>query len=89
MNGATKVGVGIVLLLTVLIVCIAPAVDLEPTALRAMEAATLLFAILALAATTTAAILIVSNPCLGAVFGFHPIEMRTANLVDLNCVRLC
>lgn len=89
MNGATKVAVGIVLLLSVLIIFIAPAVDLEPTALRAMQAASLLFAVLALAGTTIAATLTVSNPCLGAVFGFHPIGASTASLVDLNCVRLC
>jgi hypothetical protein len=88
-NGALKVGVGIALLLTVLVIFAAPAVDLEPTALRAMQAATLLFAVLALAGTTIAAMLTMSGACLGTIFGFHPIGTTTASLVDLNCVRLC
>lgn len=89
MSCVTKVAVGILLLLSVLIVFTAPAVDLEPTALRAMQSASLLFAALALAGTTIAAMLIASNPSLGVVFGFHPIETSSASLVDLHCVRLC
>jgi hypothetical protein len=86
---AIKVVVGIVLLLSVLIIFTAPAVDLEPTALRAMQAASLLFTVLALAGSTIAEMLIASNPPFGVVFGFHPIETGFASLVDLNCVRLC
>jgi ABC-type Mn2+/Zn2+ transport system permease subunit len=86
---AIKVVVGIVLLLSVLVIFTAPAVDLEPTALRAMQAASLLFAVLALAGTTIAAMLTPFNPSFGVVFGFHPIETGSASLVDLNCVRLC
>jgi len=89
MSAAVKVAVGIVLLLSVLVVFIAPAVDLEPTALRAMQAASLLFAVLALARTTIAATLTLSNPYMGAVFSGRPIDASTASLVDLNCARLC
>ncbi len=89
MKGAIKVVVGVVLLLSVLVVFVAPAVDLEPTALRAMQAASLLFAVLALAGTTVAATLTVHNPFLGPTSGVHPIGTTTASLVDLNCVRLC
>lgn len=89
MKGAIKVVVGVVLLLSVLVVFVAPAVDLEPTALRAMQAASLLFAVLALAGTTVAATLTVHNPFLGPTSGVHRIEATTASLVDLNCVRLC
>jgi len=89
MSDAIKVATGIVLLLSILVVFAAPAVDLEPTALRAMQAATLLFAVLALAGTTITATLTPANPYTGAVFGFHPIQTTTGSLVDLNCVRLC
>jgi len=88
-KSATKIVVGIVLLLSILVVFAAPAVDLEPTALRAMQAASLLFAVLALAGTTVAATLTVHNPFMGPTFGVHPIETTTASLVDLNCARLC
>jgi len=88
-TGASKVVVGIVLLLSVLVVFAAPAVDLEPTALRAIQAASLFFAVLALAGTTIAATLIAANPHTAPVFGVHAIETTTASLVDLNCVRLC
>jgi hypothetical protein len=86
---AIKTAIGIVLLLSILIVFTAPAVDLEPTALRAMQAASLLFAVLALAGTTIAEMLIASNPSLRVVFGFHPVDTNSASLVDLNCIRLC
>jgi hypothetical protein len=86
---ATKVVVGIVLLLSILVVFTAPAVDLEPTALRAMQAASMLFAVLALAGTRIAGTLTAANPYMGAAFGVHPIETTAASLVDLNCVRLC
>ena len=88
MNFATKVAVGIVLLLSVFVVFTAPAVDLEPSALRAMQASSLLFAVLALAGTTIAAVT-TSRSSLGVILGFGPIETSTASLVDLNCVRLC
>jgi hypothetical protein len=88
-KSSAKVVVGVVLLLSVLVVFAAPAVDLEPTALRAMQAASLLLAVLALAGTTVAATLTVSNPFMGPIFGVHPLETMTASLVDLNCARLC
>ncbi|MGC2195575.1 MAG: hypothetical protein WA628_12930 [Terriglobales bacterium] len=89
MGGRAKLGIVIVLLLCVMAVFISPAVDLEPTALRALKAANMLFAALILAGTTIAAYLTLSFSFMGMVFDFHPMEASAASLVDLNCVRLC
>lgn len=89
MNGTTKLSIVVLLLLCVITVFISPAVDLEPTALRAVKAADMLFAALILAGTAIAASLSVSFPSIGIVFGFHPVDAGATSLVDLNCVRLC
>ena len=89
MRSDAKLGIVIVLVLSVMVVFVSPAVDLEPTALRALKAAKMLFAALVLAGTAIAACLRVSFPSPGIVLEFHPIEASAASLVDLNCARLC
>jgi hypothetical protein len=84
-----KLGIVIVLLLIVMTVFIAPTVDLEPTALRAMKAASLLFAALVLAGTAIAALLSVSFSSTGIILASDSARQKAANIVDLNCVRLC
>jgi len=83
-----RLTVVIVLLLSVLIVFVSPAVDLEPTALRAMQAANLLFAALVLAASVMAALISLAARHIGSV-RYLPSFWTGTDLVDLNCVRLC
>jgi hypothetical protein len=89
MRSDAKFGIVIVLVLSVMVVFVSPAVDLEPTALRALKAAKMLFAALVLAGTAIAACLRGSFPSLGIVLASHRIEASAASLVDLNCARLC
>lgn len=89
MSDAAKFGIVIGLLLIVMTVFIAPAVDLEPTALRAMKAASMLFAALALAGTAIAARFSVSFSYIRIISEFRRLRQSAANIVDLICVRLC
>ena len=89
MRSDAKLGIVIVLVLSVMVVFVSPAVDLEPTALRALKAAKMLFAALVLAGTAIAACLSVSFPSLGIVIESPHSEASAASLVDLNCARLC
>jgi hypothetical protein len=84
-----KLGIVIVLLLIVMTVFIAPTVDLEPTALRAMKAASLLFAALVLAGTAIAALLTVSFSPTWIILASDRARQNAAHIVDLNCARLC
>ena len=79
----------IILLLAVTVVFVSPAVDLEPTALRAAQAATLLFAVLALAGSVIASSLHISCFHLVAILRTESVPFFAADLVDLNCNRLC
>jgi hypothetical protein len=70
----------------VILVFLAPLLNLEPTALRAWQAARLLLV------TLTAAALLVSGLSVCTwlpVFGFAEIQPPSASLQDLTCVRLC
>lgn len=88
MSASLKIVV-VILLLTVAVVFISPAVDLEPTALRAAQAASLLLALLALAGSVLASIL--HTPCLHlvATLTTESAPFFAPDLVDLNCNRLC
>lgn len=79
----------ILLLLSVLTIFISPAVDLQPTALRAVQLANMLFAVLALAGTSLTACL--SRPTVRVAGAFeHASPLVPAqDLIDLNCTRLC
>jgi hypothetical protein len=77
-----------VLLVTVVAVFISPAIDLEPTALRASQAAQALQT-----ALLSAAFVLSSLLCLAAPGFLGPIcHLRLkihADLLELNCTRLC
>jgi hypothetical protein len=88
MNASSKIVV-IILLLTVTVVFVSPAVDLEPTALRAAQASALLFAILSLAGSFVADILRSSGPHFVAVNSNETVPFFASELLDLNCTRLC
>jgi hypothetical protein len=89
MRSDAKLGIVIVLVLSVTVVFVSPQVDLEPSALRALKASNMVFAALVLAGTAIAAYLSVSFPSIGMILEFHRIEASAASLVDLNCARLC
>jgi uncharacterized membrane protein len=88
-NISCKVGLVIFVLLVVMIIFISPAVDLEPTALRSIQMANLLFALLALAGITVSANLHPSKSTGAPNVEFSCIWTPKPDLVDLNCVRLC
>ena len=77
------------LLLSVLIIFVSPAIGLEPTALRALKMADLLFAAIALAGTIVVTGLSGEFKHLVASIHFFFMLARIANRVDLNCTRLC
>jgi hypothetical protein len=85
----SKFAMVILLLLSVIIIFISPAVDLQPTALRSVQLANMLFAVLALAGTALAACF--SGPTLPVAEALeHASALVPAqDLVDLNCTRLC
>lgn len=87
MSASLKIVV-VILLLAVTVVFVSPAVDLEPTALRAAQAASLLFAVLALAGSVIASL---HTSCFQLVVSLRTesVPFYAANLVDLNCNRLC
>jgi hypothetical protein len=87
MGRRTKFWVALLLLLTVLAVCISPAVDLEPTALRALRLANLLFAALALV-ILIGAINRATRP-VDAAARFYPLLVTPKSILDLACTRLC
>lgn len=88
MSASLKIVV-VILLLAVTVVFVSPAVDLEPTALRAAQAASLLLAVLALARSVLASI--PHTPCLQlvAILTTESASFFVPDLVDLNCNRLC
>jgi len=88
MSASSKIVV-VILLLAITVVFVSPAVDLEPTALRAAQAASLLFAVLALAGSFIASGLHI--PCfhLVAILRSEIVSFFAPDLVDLNCNRLC
>lgn len=82
------VGVVIILLVSVIAVFMSPAVDLPPTAFRALKLACMLFAFIASAASILAGLFS------RVVFWLANTEADSSslpapNLVDMNCTRLC
>ena len=88
MSASSKIVV-VILLLAVTVVFVSPAVDLEPTALRAAQAASLLFAMIALAGSFIASGLHTSCFHLVAILRSEIVSFCAPDLVDLNCNRLC
>lgn len=84
-----QLGLVIVLLFTVLVVFISPAVDLEPTALRAARAANLVFFALVQAGCAIAGLLQTSLSPFARISPFWALLSSSTDLVDVNCVRLC
>jgi len=71
------------------VICASPAVDLEPTALRAARLASLLIAALILAG---AAVLARYKLALRSIaIAFVPTRrlLKSADVIDLNCTLLC
>ena len=88
MSASLKIVV-VILLLAVTVVFVSPAVDLEPTALRAAQVASLLLAVLALAGSFIACSLRTSSLHLVAILRADSTPLYATDLVDLNCNRLC
>jgi len=85
MSQRVKVGVTILLLLAVAYIFVMPALDLDPTALRGMRLAILVFASIAAAAS----ILDVAKPvCDSLAFAPLNCDLPTSDLTDLTCARL-
>ena len=89
MSVSFKVGLVIFVLLTVMIIFISPAVDLEPTALRSIQMANLLFAMLAVAGITISDYLHLSIGAAAPNGEFSCLWTLKSDLVDMNCIRLC
>jgi len=77
------------LLLSMMAVFVSPMVDLEPSALRALQAASLFFAAIVLAGSLFTGLLSPFLTSLEMVSGLSPIEALVADLMDLICVPLC
>ena len=89
MRTSLRFGLVVVLLLIVTAIFISPAVDLEPTALRAMQMANMLFAMLALAGIAVAAHLHHHVSPTAETLECNRVCIPPADIVDLNCTRLC
>jgi hypothetical protein len=89
MRTVSKLTLVTLLLLTVLTVFISPAVDLQPTALRALQAANMLFAALALAGHLLAADITTLISWTAGTSDLHLALPRTEDILELNCTRLC
>jgi hypothetical protein len=92
MSSRLNIVLVILLILAVTLVFLAPMVDLEPTALRAVRAAAMLFLAIVIAAHFFRGSYFI--PILMA-FGFcnrenlNPIQVDQPSLIDLYCSRLC
>jgi hypothetical protein len=88
-KSGVKIGAVVLLVLSVLTIFISPAVDLQPTALRALKMANLLFAFLALAGTAFSARLNLPPSRIAATFEIDYALLPPPDFIDLNCTRLC
>jgi hypothetical protein len=89
MQVSTKSWVVIVLLISVMAVFISPSVDLEPSALRSLQAANMFFAVLVFAGSAIAGLLHFFHSTIRPNIWPDVTEGFIASLVDLNCIRLC
>ncbi len=90
MKRRSALGVAILLILSVTAIFISPAIDLQPTALRALQLANMLLALLVLLGTSVLALLFTARRSVQTDSGcdcFSP--PPTSDLVDLNCTRRC
>ena len=87
MGPRAKFVVALLLLLVVLAVCISPAVDLEPTALKSVRAANLLFAALALVVLDGGLNRVMRF--VDAATGFCRVMATAESILELNCTHLC
>jgi hypothetical protein len=78
----------ILLLLSVIAIFVSPAVDLQPTALRAMQCAGLLFAVLLLARTVIGTRYRVLPSQIALFVERHFVVSPPLDLLALNCARL-
>ena len=88
MKRAVTIALVIALLLVVVSVFVSPAVDLEPTALRAMLWLIALFTSLTVVELGQT-MLQDSQPGGGQAVRNHAIHFLSAPIVDLDCARLC
>ncbi len=79
----------ILLLLSVIAIFVSPAVDLQPTALRAVQYASLLFAVLLSAGTVCLALLHFPFGQTSIFVKRYFILAPPPDLLDLNCALLC
>ena len=79
----------ILLIVSVVTIFVSPAVDLQPTALRAMKGATLLLAGLVLAGFVLCARLSVLVALTAIFVERHSVPSPTPDLLNLNCALLC
>ena len=79
----------ILLMLSVVAIFVSPAVDLQPTALRALKSANLLFAALVLAGSALCARIHVAPEPIGTIVERHSVLSPPPDLLELNCTRLC
>ena len=90
MISSAKLGLVILLLLCVITVFVSPFVNLEPSAMRAMKSADLLFAALALAgAVVFGRTSAVGWRVSGVRYEALGAQQPAPDLVKLNCARLC
>ncbi len=89
MENRFKFAVVVLLLLSLMTIFISPAADLQPTALRSLQLANLLFAVLALAGTAVSSQLNESINPIAITSEDDFAWVSTPNLIDLNCTRLC
>ena len=82
-----KFWIALLLLVVVVAVCISPAVDLEPTALRSVRVANLMFAALALIVLSVGLNRVMRLA--HAAVGLWPLALTTDGILELNCSRLC
>jgi hypothetical protein len=79
----------LLVLLAITVVFVSPVVNLQPTALRAAKAAQLLFAALTLAGTASIAGTFFLVQLLDRTTKLHSLPLRSQDLLDLDCSRLC
>ena len=88
MGRKAKFWVALLLLLIVVAICISPFVNLEPTTLKSVRVANLLFAALAflvvLAATIDGA-----TRAFDAAAGVSPPLVTAESTLELNCIHVC
>lgn len=77
------------LLACVTTIFVSPAVNLQPTALRALKFSNVLFAVLALAATALWGCLQVPLETATTIVERHFVLAPPPELFELNCARLC